>query len=67
MNIGNTLRSARELLGDMYFEAGDFSRALKAYEADLERHPNRFNGLYGAGLALKKRAVPKMEINISSS
>lgn len=45
---------ARELLGDMYFEIGDFSNALKAYEEDLNRHPNRFNGLYGAGLALEK-------------
>ena len=45
---------ARELLADMYLETGDFANALTAYEADLERHPNRFNGLYGAGLALEK-------------
>ena len=45
---------ARELLGDMYLEMGDFTRALDAYEADLKRHPNRFNGLYGAGLASQK-------------
>jgi hypothetical protein len=45
---------ARELLGDMYLETGDFANALKAYEADLSRHPNRFNGLYGAGLAAEK-------------
>ncbi len=44
----------RELLGDMYLEIGDFTNALLAYEADLKRHPNRFNGLYGAGLALEK-------------
>jgi tetratricopeptide (TPR) repeat protein len=45
---------ARELLGDMYLQTGDFTNALKAYEEDLNRHPNRFNGLYGAGLALEK-------------
>jgi tetratricopeptide (TPR) repeat protein len=28
--------------------------ALKAYEADLARHPNRFNGLYGAGYSAQK-------------
>ena len=45
---------ARELLGDMYLEAGDFKNALRAYEEDLKRHPGRFNGLYGAALALEK-------------
>ena len=42
---------ARELLADMYMEIGDSRKALEAYEADLRKHPNRFNGLYGAGLA----------------
>ena len=45
---------ARELLGDMYLEAGEPLKALEAYQADLKRHPNRFNGLYGAGLAAEK-------------
>ena len=45
---------ARELLGDMYMEIGDSEKALEAYEADLQRHPNRFNGLYGAASAEKK-------------
>jgi tetratricopeptide (TPR) repeat protein len=45
---------ARELLGDMLLEMNKPADALKAYETDLERHPNRFNGLYGAGLAAKK-------------
>jgi hypothetical protein len=27
---------------------------LVAYEADLARHPNRFNGLSGAGMAAEK-------------
>lgn len=45
---------ARELLGDLYLAMGEFAKALEAYEADLKRHPGRFNGLYGAGLAAQK-------------
>jgi len=45
---------ARELLGDMYMETGEPLKAFDAYQADLKRHPNRFNGLYGAGLAAEK-------------
>jgi cytochrome c-type biogenesis protein CcmH/NrfG len=28
--------------------------ALEAYELDLKSHPNRFNGLLGAGMAAKE-------------
>jgi len=42
---------ARELLGDMYLEMGESQKALEAYQADLERRPNRFNALFGAGRA----------------
>lgn len=45
---------ARELLGDMYFQIGNFSNALKSYQANLASHPNRFNGLYGMGRSLEK-------------
>jgi tetratricopeptide (TPR) repeat protein len=45
---------ARELLGDMYLQTGQPEMALEAYEADLEKNPNRFNGLYGAGLAAER-------------
>jgi tetratricopeptide (TPR) repeat protein len=45
---------ARELLGDMYLEINEPAKALESYEADLRTHPNRFNGLYGAGLAAEK-------------
>jgi tetratricopeptide (TPR) repeat protein len=45
---------ARELLGDMYLEMNEPAKALEAYEASLKRHPNRFNGIYGAGLASEK-------------
>jgi hypothetical protein len=50
---------ARELLGDMYFEMGDMEKALAAYESDLKRHPNRFNGVYSAGRALEKMGHKK--------
>jgi tetratricopeptide (TPR) repeat protein len=45
---------ARELLGDMLMQMNDPAEALEAYQADLKRHPNRFNGVYGAGLAAEK-------------
>jgi hypothetical protein len=45
---------ARELLGDMYVALGKFSDALQAYEADLMKHPNKFNDLYGAAFAASK-------------
>jgi tetratricopeptide (TPR) repeat protein len=45
---------ARELLGDMLMQMGYTSKALEAYQEELKTHPNRFNGLYGAGLAAEK-------------
>ncbi len=45
---------ARELLADLLLQLHQPAAALVAYEAALESHPNRFNGLYGAGLAAEK-------------
>jgi tetratricopeptide (TPR) repeat protein len=45
---------AMELLGDMLMYMNKPGEALEAYEADLQKHPNRFNALYGAGLAAQK-------------
>jgi tetratricopeptide (TPR) repeat protein len=45
---------ARELLGDMFLQMGYPAKALKEYQEDLRIHPNRFNGLYGAGKAAEK-------------
>lgn len=45
---------ARELLGDMLLAMNHPGEALAAYEANLQKHPNRFNGLYGAGLAAER-------------
>jgi len=44
---------AYELLGDMYSEMKNMAEAANAYDEDLRKHPGRFNGLYGAGMALK--------------
>jgi tetratricopeptide (TPR) repeat protein len=40
---------ARELLGDLYLELNQPSKALIEYERSLQDSPNRLNGLYGAG------------------
>ena len=45
---------AGELLADMLMEVGQYPEALAAYEDALKRAPNRFNSLYGAGMAAAK-------------
>jgi tetratricopeptide (TPR) repeat protein len=42
---------ARELYGDMLLATGNYDAAIAEYEAALERSPNRFYSLYGAGRA----------------
>ena len=42
---------ARELLGDMLLLMNKPKEALVAYEANLKKLPNRFNGLFGAAVA----------------
>ena len=42
---------ARELLADMLLDMGRYREAQTEYETALNRSPNRFNSLYGAGLA----------------
>lgn len=42
---------AGELLGDLLLALDRPSKAVDAYENDLKRHPNRFNGIYGAATA----------------
>src|SRR5690606_27296544 len=44
---------AGELLGDLLMEMKNPEKALKAYERDLQQHPNRLNGLYGAATAAR--------------
>lgn len=45
---------ARELLGDLLLQMNEPEKALIAYQAGLIKHPNRLNGLYGAGLAAQR-------------
>jgi tetratricopeptide (TPR) repeat protein len=45
---------ARELLGDLLMELGRPADALPQYEASITKEPNRFRGLYGAGLAAER-------------
>lgn len=45
---------AKELLADMLLQLNKPTDALEAYEADLKKHPNRFNGLNGAALASER-------------
>jgi tetratricopeptide (TPR) repeat protein len=44
-----SLLPAREMLADLYLELNQPKDALKQYELTLEKNPNRFNSLYGAG------------------
>jgi tetratricopeptide (TPR) repeat protein len=48
---------ARELLGDMLVRLNQPEKALQAYTLNLQKHPNRFNGLYGAAVAAEKAGV----------
>jgi tetratricopeptide (TPR) repeat protein len=45
---------ARELLGDLLMELSRPADALPQYEASIAKEPNRFRGLYGAGLAAER-------------
>jgi tetratricopeptide (TPR) repeat protein len=45
---------AREMLGDMLLELHEPQRALAAYRVSLRLSPNRFNGLYNAGIAAEQ-------------
>jgi tetratricopeptide (TPR) repeat protein len=45
---------AREMLADMLLESNQPREALAEYEKSLQLSPNRFNGLYHAGLAAEQ-------------
>lgn len=45
------LAPARELLGYMLLEAGRSNDALAAFEATMQKEPNRFRGIHGAARA----------------
>lgn len=50
---------AREFLGDLFLKMNKYDKALEAYEADLKKHPNRFNALYGAALSAERSGKPE--------
>ena len=45
---------AKQLLADMLMELNKPAEAFTAYEADLKKHPNRFNSIYGAAVTGEK-------------
>lgn len=45
---------AIELLGDMLLKMNRPKEALVAYQENQNKHPHRFNGIYGAALAAKQ-------------
>jgi len=45
---------AREMLADMLLEFREPKQALAEYEVALKLSPNRFNGLYNAGVAAEQ-------------
>lgn len=45
---------ARELLADMFLLSGEYSNAFIEYKKVLQKTPNRFNSLYGAGFTAEK-------------
>jgi tetratricopeptide (TPR) repeat protein len=45
---------ARELLGEMLLQLNKPALALEAFELTLQSHANRFNALYGAGIAASR-------------
>jgi tetratricopeptide (TPR) repeat protein len=49
---------AREMLADILLELGRPGEALVEYERALALSPNRFNGLFNAGLAAEKAGEP---------
>ncbi len=48
---GETDIPAREMLGDMLLDLGQPRQALLEYQRALAMSPNRFNGIYNAGMA----------------
>lgn len=53
---------ARELYADMLLEMQQNENALLAYENVLEKSPNRFNSLYGAGVAAEKSGLTEKAV-----
>lgn len=50
---------ARELLGDLYLALNRPQESLNAYIINIQNHPKRFNGLYGAAITAKMNGDEK--------
>jgi predicted nucleic acid-binding Zn ribbon protein/1,2-phenylacetyl-CoA epoxidase PaaB subunit len=50
---------AHELLGEMLLDANRPADALKEFEVNLKKEPNRFRSVYGAGRAAESAGDPK--------
>ena len=48
---------ARELYADMLLQIQQYENALQQFEKVLQKSPNRFNSLYGAGVAAEKSGL----------
>jgi len=53
---------ARELYADMLLLTRQNETALHAYESVLQKSPNRFNSLYGAGVAAERSGNPEKAV-----
>ncbi len=51
---------ARELFGDLLLALSRPAEALEAYKTDLQFHPQRFNGVYGAAVAASRSGKPEV-------
>jgi hypothetical protein len=51
---------AHEMLDDMLLETRRTPEAVAEFEKSLQVDPNRFNGLYGAGIAQPQRRSPRL-------
>jgi tetratricopeptide (TPR) repeat protein len=58
---------AREMLADMLLELGNPREALAEYARALRSSPNRFNGLYNAGLAAERADDKDRAVNYYSA
>ena len=53
------LLPVREMLGDLLLEMGLPQDALEQYRLTLKNNPNRFNSIYGCGIAAEKLGETK--------
>ncbi|MBA2661092.1 MAG: hypothetical protein H0U74_02260 [Bradymonadaceae bacterium] len=50
---------AREYLGDLLYQNGEYAQALEIFERSMELTPNRFRPLYGAASSARMAEMPE--------